>query len=505
MSKKKILSLVESFVKAFENKYNLISEADEENAPLINPQSNEMRKQVINKLITPGEEKGSKPPANVQQAEELAKAIIAQGSRGRFQTPDGGRSTINYQTVIGRPGEKQAGATKETQTYDLAIELLVQAYNTPDGEAGPIGLTAVTPEMKRNILDGLRSMFSLFKSDGDPSPLLWFVYGSRMFSDNPGSLPPIPKKKTEDGDEYPDTMAMQEFAAEAYQVLMQNFEKIITRNISDVDQKTAAYVNVVLRNALMKIQQKAAKGDNLGMAGMRGDQQVKGYSMDTSFHDRDAQGAGDSKFFYQVHGGDQGEAYFDISKYGDLGAQAAQDIEAALYALPGTKPPMHQKQMYSAVVSNNEKFDSLKSFAEWMVDNVSQYPAIAEYFGNWPGEEPKFYVKKTMNELASLFKSGKFLKIRQQIFDDKYATLINKNPELGASFAGDFFGLDADADDGPKNMGGYDPVSGKEWGAAGDGERYAQVDDPDAFYASLEEAVSFRLFEMALNRALLII
>ncbi|MDG1950939.1 MAG: hypothetical protein P8J32_09070 [bacterium] len=500
MSKKRILSLVENFVKAFETKYNLISEADEEVKPQINPQSNAMRKQVINKLVSPGDDANSKPPADMQRAEELAKAIISQGSRGRFQTPDGGKSTINYQTVIGRPGEKTAGATKETQTYDLAIELLVQAYNTPEGQPGPLGLSAVTPEMKRKILDGLKSMFSLFKDNGDPSPLLWFVYGNRMFSKNPGSLPPIPKKKKADGTgEYPDTMAMQEYAAEAFQVLMNNFEKIITRNISDADQKTAAYVNVVLRNALMKIQKKAAKGDDLGISGMRGDTQARGYSMDTAFHDRDAMGAGDSKFFYQVHKGDQGEAYFDISKYGDIGKQAAQDIEAALYAMPGTKPPMHQKQMYSAVVSNNEKFDSLKSFSEWMADNASQFPAIAEYLGNWPGQDQKFYVKKIMNELGSLFKSGKFLKIRQQIFDDKYAKMIQGNPEMGAAFAGDFFGLDKSPEASVST-----PMDTRIDGE--DGKEYDMDDsyDMDAYYASLEEAVSYRLFEYALNSTLLI-
>jgi hypothetical protein len=505
MSKKRILSLVENFVKVFETKYNLVSEADEDNAPLINPQSNEMRKQVINKLIVPGEEEGSKPPADTQRAEELAKAIISQGSRGRFNTPDGSKSLISYQTVIGVPGEKAAGATKETQTYDLAIELLVQAYNTPDGEQGPLGLTAVTPEMKRKILDGLKSMFSLFKDDGDPSPLLWFVYGNRMNSKNPGSLPPIPKKKAEDGQEYPDTMAMKDYASEAYQHLMSVFEKVITRNVSYEDEKTSSYVNTVLRNVLKKIQQKTLKGDDLGITGMRGDAQARGYSMDTSFHDRDAQGAGDSKFFYQVHQGDQGDAYFDISKYGDLGVQAAKDIETALYALSGTKPPIHQKQMYSAVISNNEKFNSLKDFAKWMYENVAQFPAVAEYLGSWPEGDQGFYMKKIMNELGSLFKSGKFLKIRQVIFDEKYANMIQGNPEMGASFAGDLFGLDASSSQAGTKMGGYNPETGEEWGPDNnDAGQYAQVDDPDAFYASLEEAVSFRLFEYALNRALLI-
>jgi len=429
----------------------------------------------------------------------MAKAIVSRGAAARTMIK-GKSSYINYQTTIGDANKGDLGASAESQTLDLVIELLVQAYNTPLGEEGPLSLSAVTPEMKRNIIDGLRFIFFPLDAAGNPTPFFfWTWYGPQV-----GMSVQLykPRKVNPDtGQDYVNKEAMVEYSLEAYDYIASyTIPTALAREVASSGEKTSSYIIGSTRNRISKIMSNDSKFGDVGFGGTKGQRQdrsgtPRGRSMNISTDvDKD----------YEKLQGDD-EAYFDISKYGDLGASAAQDIEAALYALGGTKPPMHQKQMYSAVISNNEKFDSLKSFAEWMVDNVSQYPAISEYFGNWPGEDSKFYVKKTMNEIASLFKSGKFLKVRQEVFDEKYAKIINKNPELGASFAGDFFGLDANADDSSKTMGGYDPVSGKEWGAVGDdGERYAQVDDPDAFYANLEEAVNFRLFELALNRALLI-
>lgn len=511
--KQQIKNLVESFVKSLEKKYNLIKEADEEMELNYNPASRAMRQNVIDRLISPPDEGlKTKPGADRLKAQEIAKAILANGSRARVDLGNDGKTFITYQSTLSKAqkqGESQA--SPESQTLDLVIEYLVQLYNTPEGEPGILGVSAVTPEMKRNIKDGFQLVFYPLDFNGKPNIFFyWIWYGPKIGF---AAAPPKPYElDPTTGTERLNREKMVDYTLTAYEaVISRAIQGALGRSIENDTQKTSAYITASIRNAIKSEMRQEARTGNTGInaKGMK-NVNLRGDSMSAHLN-RDEKGAGDDKTMYDIHKAANEEPYFDLKKYGDLGMQVAQDIEAELYALGGTKPPMHQKELFSSKIHNQDKgFNSLKSFAEWTLQNLDQTPALAEYLSTkFPGQDEKFYVKKIMNELQSLYSSGKFLKIREDLFHNKYANMLSADAELGPIIMGDFFGIDQNSPEGRSfqklskqdtKVSGVDPSSGKE--------REFDVMDPydmDAYYQSLREAVNIKLLEYALNKILLLV
>ena len=535
MDKRRIRLMAESFVKAIEKKYNLISEADEapEMQHQINPDSNTGRMQVIDYLVDPGKYGSEKSGADQNKARAIAAAIIKQGENARLLDPKNGKKVpIRHNKLVGGKTAKDVEqANQKTQDHDLAVEMLMAAYNTPNGQETPFQLGVADPIMKTNIKRGLMMMFNLFDDHGDPGPLLRMIYGNAYHSPNPAGLPPIPTKMV-NGVEIKDTMAMRDYAYAAYEHLLQNMDAILTRNVSPDGkskggnwQKTMSYLNVMLRNKLKAVfKDEKQKGDWTGVKG------ASGFSFDAGHNDKDAQGAGDAKMFYAANKGT--DSLFDMA-HGDVGVQALKDIRDELLNLDGQKykeffnlddkarmprpKPFHLEAL-QAIIDNLEgegthvdadgneymggKYKNWTEFINDIVINPpTNYPALAAFVSG------KDY-KKVETNLRQFFSGKLFNMARDFVYKTKYAKIMNPgstDPSMKPASVGSMFGTEKDvtSDRWKGKSRGYDPLKGED-PEDFDGpthvdtdydELYANLEEQEQFMQELQESVAKRLFE----------
>ena len=525
--------MAEQFLQSIEERFeHLIKEAEEspEMEHPINPDSNAGRMQVIDYLVDPSKYGSQKAAANQNKARAIAAAIINQGENARLLDPENGSKVpIRHNKLVGGKTAKDVEqANQKTQDHELAVEMLMAAYNTPNGQETPFQLGVADPVMKENIKRGLIMMFNLFDDKGDPGPLLRMIYGNAFHSPNPSGLPPIPTRIV-NGVEVKDTMAMREYAYAAYEHLLQSMDKILARNVSPTGQsdtgnwqKTMSYVTTIMRNKLKQdFKKENQKGDWTGVKG------APGYSLDRGFNDKDAKGAGDAKMFYATQKGT--EDLFDLAK-GDVGVQALKDIRDELinldankykefFSLPDNarmpKPKPHHIQALQLIIDNlqgervhkdaegNEYMSGkYANWADFLRDIIAHppadYPALADFIN-----KTQDFNKVRMN-LGLFFDSKLFQMARDYVYKTKYAKIISpdaKSPTLGTTTAGDFFGRERQIQsDKWKKSGGEDepeirgiPMS--QWGPDEYGEYYASMQEEEKFMKELSEAVGVRLFE----------
>lgn len=545
MKKHPLRLMAEQFLQSIETKFQyalkersitaekriaqLIKEAEEspEMEHQINPESNTGRMQVIDFLLDPG--KYDKPqivPANQKRARAIAEAIIKQGQYARLMSPkNSGKVPVRYDTLIGAKGKDTIEQTNQrTQDYDLAIEMLVAAYNTPNGQETPFQLGTASSQMKEQIKQGITVMFNMFDdATGDPGIFLKFIYGDRYNSPNPGSLPKIPTKLV-NGVEMKDTMAMRDQAYEAYGHLIKQIDKILRRPVdpSGVDlksqkwSKTSAYVTTTVRNKMITDFKNARKN------------RFSDVDIDSGVVDK------------ELSTGPGGESLFDLSKMGDLGIQALKDIRDELINWDPNKykeffgdssdgarmpkPKDYHIEALSLIIDSLEgsvvhtdaqgkeymggQYKTLAEFSRDIFQNPpTQYPALSQFI------KTKNSAKAVQENLDSFFKSKVFELAKDYMRKTKYAKLMNPNADdvkFGATNPGGLFGSERqEKSDRWKKSSSEDEeeleIDGKkqsDWDADDYAKYYATLEEEKEFMEQLSESVNRRIFDYVIKTAI---